>query len=208
MPFPLQALRHDLRHHAPHTYSGTQFAAVAAIFREGRNGLELLIIERAQHERDPWSGHLAFPGGRASASDASLLQTAIRETREELGFDLQACAALLGALDQLPARRSPTPGLIIAPYAFELQREVDLRPDPREVSRAFWVELRPLVAGERNTTVQFQHGRQRIRFPGYRIGERVLWGLTYQMLESILERVRRHAPSHAGGLDSSLEFSR
>lgn len=201
MPFPLQALQRQLCQYTPHTCPGTDFAAVAAIFREGRNGLELLVIERAKDERDPWSGHLAFPGGRASPGDSSLLCTAIRETREELGFDLEASATLLGALDQLSARRAEAPGLVIAPYAFALERDVELRPEPREVSQAFWVELRPLVAGEKNTTMQVQRGRQRLSFPGYRIGESVLWGLTYQMLESLFQRVRC-------GLDNSTAFRR
>jgi ADP-ribose pyrophosphatase len=66
---------------------GVRKAAVALIFRLGENDVpELLFIKRAEYEGDPWSGQIAFPGGRAEARDASLAETAIRETREETGI--------------------------------------------------------------------------------------------------------------------------
>ena len=56
-----------LRAHSPQAISEptNARAAVALVFREGRDGLELLFIKRAEHERDPWSGHIGFPGGRS-----------------------------------------------------------------------------------------------------------------------------------------------
>src|SRR4051812_3842337 len=55
-------------------------AAVAAILRDAAEGPEILFIRRAEHPQDPWSGHMAFPGGREEPGDADLLETAIRET--------------------------------------------------------------------------------------------------------------------------------
>ncbi len=49
---------------------------------------DLLFIRRAEKSGDPWSGHMAFPGGHMESSDASLLAAAIRETQEEIGLDL------------------------------------------------------------------------------------------------------------------------
>ncbi|MGB5283894.1 MAG: NUDIX domain-containing protein, partial [Polyangiales bacterium] len=65
-----------------------KWAAVAMLLREGASGPEVFFIRRAEHPRDPWSGHMAFPGGRRDAGDATLLDTAMRETREEVGVDL------------------------------------------------------------------------------------------------------------------------
>ena len=78
-------------------------AAVATILREGLEGPEVLLIRRAENPRDPWSGHMAFPGGREAPEDRDLLATAVRETHEEVGLDLQRSAHLLGRLDALPA---------------------------------------------------------------------------------------------------------
>ena len=66
---------------------GTREAAVAAILRPGPQP-EMLFILRASKDGDPWSGHMAFPGGHRESSDASLRATAERETWEEIGLDL------------------------------------------------------------------------------------------------------------------------
>src|SRR5688500_11808432 len=98
------AVRQALAGGSPDTTSGpARRAAVALVLRDGPQGLELLFIRRAEHPLDPWSGQIAFPGGRAEPGDADLRTTAIRETAEELGFDLAADAEYLGHLDEVQA---------------------------------------------------------------------------------------------------------
>lgn len=159
-------------------------AAVAVIFRTGKNQSEVLVIERAQHHGDPWSGHLAFPGGRREPRDTDPLATAIRETREELGLDLLAHGRLLGSLEPVSTRGTGLPNLTIAPFAFSLETEAELRADPGEVASVFWVPLGPLVRGERDTTVQLERQSKRYQLPAFAVEGRVLWGLSYRMLQS------------------------
>ncbi|HEX9187840.1 MAG TPA: NUDIX domain-containing protein, partial [Vicinamibacteria bacterium] len=83
---------------------GAARAAVALVLRDGvPAGPELLVIRRAEHEQDPWSGHMGFPGGRAEPSDPSPEATAVRETLEETGLDLARDGSRLGALDEMKA---------------------------------------------------------------------------------------------------------
>ena len=162
-----------------------KWAAVAVLLREGASGPELFLIRRAEHPRDPWSGHMAFPGGRHDATDETLLQTAMRETQEEVGLDLSSEAEHIGQLDDLQAiARGKPQETVIRPFVFEVHRESPLQVDAREVAEALWTPLLPLYRGEVDTVRPYQwHGSQ-IDFPAYDVGGRVVWGLTYQMLRS------------------------
>jgi len=162
-----------------------KWAAVAMLLRDTSTGPEVFFIRRAEHPRDPWSGHMAFPGGRQHAEDPSLLDTAIRETLEEVGLDLRSEAEHIGQLDDLQAiARGKPQETVIRPFVFEVHRDVPVRADEREVAEALWTPLSPLYLGQVDTTRPYQwHGAQ-IDFPAYDVDGRVVWGLTYQMLRS------------------------
>ena len=65
-------------------------AAVAMILRERDARSEVLFIERAKKDSDPWSGHMELPGGRVDPGDTGTRHTAGRETHEEVGVSLAA----------------------------------------------------------------------------------------------------------------------
>src|SRR6266581_316587 len=101
----LDTITERLRSHHPTLVEGTEFAraAVAVVLREGAEGAELIVIHRSHRRGDPWSGHMALPGGRQDAADRDLVATVTRETREEVGVDLERHGELLGNLDDLRA---------------------------------------------------------------------------------------------------------
>ncbi len=167
----------------------TKLAAVSLILRAARE-LEVLLIKRAEHPRDPWSGHMAFPGGRKDEEDRDLAATAIREVREEVGIALDA-GELAGRLDDVQAIARARPvDLVIVPHVFVLAREVELAPDPREVELALWAALGPMLTGESRTTRSYARDGVPIELPGWRVGEHVVWGLTYRMLELLFDVLR------------------
>lgn len=160
-------------------------AAVAAILRGTAGEAEILLIRRAEHPRDPWSGHMAFPGGRRDEADPSLLATAIRETREEVGLDLEARGELVARLPDLPAvARGRRLGLTIAPFVFVLRGEVSLGLND-EVAEALWAPLGALGRGEGAGTLVYPWEGVPIELPCLHVEGRVVWGLTYQMLQSL-----------------------
>lgn len=164
-------------------------AAVAAILREGGDAsAEALLIRRADRPSDPWSGHMAFPGGRRDPADADLYATAVRETREEVGLDLEAHGALLGRLPEIEAgARGKRTGLVVAPYVFALARDVPLVIRAEEVAEALWIPLAPLARGEGAGTIPWEVHGQTFEMPCWRVEGRVIWGLTYRMLVSLFE---------------------
>ncbi len=128
---------------------------------------------------------MAFPGGRHDAGDLTLLQTAMRETLEEVGLDLSSEAEKIGQLDDLQAiARGKPQETVIRPFVFEVHRESPIRVEESEVAEALWTPLLPLYRGEADTVRPYQWQGSQIDFPAYDVGGRLVWGLTYQMLRS------------------------
>jgi 8-oxo-dGTP pyrophosphatase MutT (NUDIX family) len=161
-------------------------AAVALIFRAGEAGApELLFIKRAEYPADPWSGQVAFPGGREEAGDANLSDTALRETREETGIDLRNDGTVIGALDDLRPQTAALPAIIVRPYVVLLNREDPLLLSD-EVALAFWVPLAELRQDDswRDTTVYtrgIQLSARAFHYEGH-----VIWGMTERILAQLL----------------------
>ncbi len=157
-------------------------AAVAVIVRGGAE-LDLLLIKRALHEADPWSGHMALPGGRWERGDDSLLDTAVRETAEETGVDLTA-GVHLGPLPKVHPSSPRLPRVTIHPFVFGVGAETSARAASEEVATVHWVSLRhlrdPTSAGE----VEVEGNPT--TFPGLRVDGEVVWGLTYRILRGFL----------------------
>jgi 8-oxo-dGTP pyrophosphatase MutT (NUDIX family) len=162
-------------------------AAVAAVLREREAALELLFIHRAEHPRDPWSGQMAWPGGRVDDEDPGPLAAALRETREELALDLERDAGFLGALSEVRThlRRGPGP-LSVVPFVFELKGEPALVPN-QEVQEALWVPLSFLLERGNRGRMIWTGGGVPLVMPCYRFEGRVIWGLTLHMLDELLE---------------------
>lgn len=185
----MQALTDALHRHVRHVESdedGLRWAAVALVLRGTRVAdAELLFIRRAERVGDPWSGHVAFPGGRHERADPSLEHTARRETHEELALDLSVSAELVGVLDDLRPRSSVLPSIVVRPFVFVLRQEVELQPN-EEVHSTFWIAMSDLRDPARATEHVFDRDGSRLRFPAYRSGDDVVWGMTERIVTQFL----------------------
>jgi 8-oxo-dGTP pyrophosphatase MutT (NUDIX family) len=165
---------------------GVRRAAVALIFRAGENGApELLFIKRAEYPADPWSGQIAFPGGREEAADPTLADTAIRETREETGIDLVSDGTVIGTLDDLRPQTVRLPAVIVRPYVVLLNRFEPLVLSD-EVALAFWIPLEAFKdAPSWQDTDVLARGVQMNRRAFHHQGQ-VIWGMTERILAQLL----------------------
>lgn len=184
------------------SFSGVRQAAIAVILSEREMSLDVLLIERAIREGDPWSGHMALPGGHAERADADLSATAERETLEEVGLDLHAVGERLGRLsDSAPVRPIP---VAVRPFVYLLEGRPALRLSS-EVTQALWVPIAPLLAGQQRTTFGVTRGGQSLKFPAWDIAGHVVWGLTYRVLDELFQRMNGVSSADWASLDNSLQ---
>ena len=161
---------------------GRRLAAVAMIVKD-RDSPSILLIKRAERIGDPWSGQIAFPGGKMQEEDRTARDTAVRETREEVGFDLTGVSEFLGYGG---VATTHTGGMDVVPAVFELRHEVDVRPNG-EVASFRWVELGDLVAPKSRSTYILKFEGKSVELPALTSGDYVVWGLTHRILTSLLQ---------------------
>jgi len=165
----------------------SRLAAVSAVLRVVDGEPELLFIKRAELERDPWSGHMAFPGGRLESGDASLEVTAVRETLEELALDLTQ-GQMLGRLDDLAPRNRSLPPIIIRPFVAIVDPDVTFTPS-EEVAATFWVPLAQLQHESSKAEYVVEINGHRATFPAFRVEQHIVWGLTERIVRQLLALV-------------------
>ena len=167
-----------------------RYAAIALVLRPSTVGEpELLMIKRAEAENDPWSGHVACPGGRMEPGDRDLETTAIRETWEETGIDLARDGRVLGTLDDMSPRTPSLPPLVIRPFVAVVKPEVTIVESP-EVAATFWVPLAAIrETAAWGTAVVPIRGVGEREVDAFRHGEHTIWGLTHRALTQFLRLV-------------------
>lgn len=169
-------------------------AAVAIALCESLGDLQVLFIERASREGDPWSGHMAFPGGRVADTDLSPQAAAQRETLEEVGLSL-ADGELLGRLDDSPGLPGTSRELVVSAFVFHVTEPPPLVPN-HEVRETFWFPVESLLDSRLHIEHPVARGT-RTHFPGILVGEpgrHVVWGLTYRFLVSFLQIIGQPLP--------------
>jgi 8-oxo-dGTP pyrophosphatase MutT (NUDIX family) len=163
-------------------------AAVSLVLRAGPD-IELLLIRRAEAEGDPWSGHMALPGGRRDPLDESLLETAVRETLEETGVCLTESGVPFGPLAPLVPNNRRLPPISIFPFVFGVPEGTLARAASSEVDEVLWTPVSYLQSEQASGTVEIPLGDTNRSFPCLRVGDRVVWGLTYRILQDLFRMI-------------------
>lgn len=163
---------------------GRTRAAVAMLLRELPGDLEILFIERARDARDPWSGHLAFPGGKVEQGEQAR-QAAERETREEIGLDLGS-ERYIGRMSDIIGANLP---VRVSCFAYGVAPTVEPVVND-EVRDVFWVRLSDLLNPEFNQIATVGFSGTSLKVPAIIMPQPdkpVLWGLTYRLLMQFME---------------------
>jgi 8-oxo-dGTP pyrophosphatase MutT (NUDIX family) len=145
----------------------------------GSRGADVAFIKRSERAGDPWSGHMALPGGRRDELDDDLAATARRETREEIGVELD------GPGVRLPDQSGRTSRGLIAAFVHVLDHRPPLHPDPREVAEALWIPLRRLADPSAGVRLRWTG----IVLPAIDHDGRIIWGLTHRIIGTFLQAI-------------------
>jgi 8-oxo-dGTP pyrophosphatase MutT (NUDIX family) len=157
------------------------------ILQELQGDLRILMIKRAERDGDPWSGHMAFPGGRMDRGDRHGFDVAVRETEEEIGLTLGRHEPCIGRLSEIQTRPAfVRSSMIVSPYVFRLDREAQFTPN-HEVDEVVWVPLAYLLDRGNRERMTWLRGKVEIPLPCYMYRGYRIWGLSLMMLDELLE---------------------
>ncbi|MEM7405069.1 MAG: CoA pyrophosphatase [Pseudomonadota bacterium] len=165
------------------TLSERRCAAVALMFADGADGLEMCFVKRKEYPGDPWSGQMALPGGKRTADDGTPHAVAVREVSEEVGVDLSSCTPI-GMLPRMTAGagglRDPLP---VYPVLYRIEGPGPLITLGDELAEGHWIALSHLWDRQNWSSLQWRGSR----FAGIAHGERIIWGFTLSVLTRLSE---------------------
>jgi len=160
-------------------------AVLVPLFCEA-DGWHVVLTKRSESLRSH-QGQISFPGGQKEAHDTTLADTALRESREEIGL-ATADVRLLGAFDDietvLGVRVTPYLGVIPAQYRFV--------PAPAEVAAVFSLPM-PFFANPANRRIEHRtnpDGRERTIYFFDRPPEEPVWGATARILVQLVDALQ------------------
>jgi 8-oxo-dGTP pyrophosphatase MutT (NUDIX family) len=192
IPFALTGSRARLRERLAQSDPSTEldtsliWAAVAIILAPDPDAL--LLIRRAERLGDPWSGHMALPGGRREPQDANLLATSIRETTEEVGVELSPME-LAGSLEDVVPRTPVLPPVAVRPFVFLRDSRPAVRLNP-EVTAATWVPVAHLLRPDTHHLVRLEVAGSSRLVQAYQLSDAIVWGMTERILTQLLKLIR------------------
>jgi 8-oxo-dGTP pyrophosphatase MutT (NUDIX family) len=161
------------------------WAAVALILTPQPDSL--LLIRRAERSGDPWGGHMALPGGRRNSAGENLLTTAVRETAEEVGVQLDP-AQLAGCLDDVVPRTPVLPPIAVRPFVFLVSARPVLQLNP-EVAAATWVAIDYLLQPATHHPVRLEVAGDPRLVQAYALENAIVWGMTERIITSLLRHL-------------------
>lgn len=172
-------------------------AAVAMVFAGDAASPDLCLIRRAERESDPWSGHMAFPGGKEEPQDANLQVAAERETREEVGLKLGA-GHYIGGLKHTSVRSGGVDtGMRLFPFVYYLGEELAPLSPNREVAEAFWIPLSHILDTRNFVEMPLRRNGELLKFPSVSYRGHHIWGVTYRVLVQFARAISRPLPDPA-----------
>lgn len=158
-------------------------SAVLIPLVEINNELNILVCKRPDYLKHH-PGQICFPGGKCENSDATPLDTALRETQEEMGFVVEK-DQVIGEMKSY----STLTGFEIKPYIAFFQQKPHLNLQQQEVSTAFYIPLSQLIEKTNWRDIQFTRRNSNYTLKGFNTEYGLLWGATAQIIRNLINHL-------------------
>jgi 8-oxo-dGTP pyrophosphatase MutT (NUDIX family) len=146
----------------------------------------IALIKRAK-DGGAHSGQIAFPGGKHEKHDKSLIETALRETEEEIGININKLE-ILGTLTNLYI---PVSNYNVYPTVGFCNSEPNFNINKTEVEKMILLPLREFFNPENLKSGILIVKEQEIQTPFYEINNQIVWGATAMIISEFLEVARK-----------------
>ena len=166
---------------------GLLASAVLVMLCERGGDYGIWFIKRTEYRDDAFSGHVAFPGGKKKQSDATLVDTALREAGEELGFDSTKEAEILGEMDFVRPHTPSVRRYAVKPFVAMIDGEVEFVPN-YEVSEFFCVPVSHLVNPKNRDVRKRKRDGKVIDDYVFAYRNHIIWGLTGRILDEFFRK--------------------
>ncbi len=153
-------------------------AVLVPIFTKGQKILFTKRTENLTHHQ----GQISFPGGRYDDLDGNLVETALRETKEEVGIKRRSIH-VLGSLNPLFS----TSMHYVYPLVAFIDEDVELIINPEEVQETFFADIQQLFLPENHLSGTFNNQE----YMYYNVGKYKIWGLTHLILTDLHSRLKK-----------------
>lgn len=160
-------------------------SSVLVLFYPADESIRLIFIQRPLYD-GVHSGQIAFPGGAFENDDKDFEETALRETKEEIGIPINDIS-VIGKLTNLYI---PPSNFLVYPYIGYLQNIPQFDPDPQEVQEVFSLDIEELLKKECLQEREVAGRSYKFNVPCFYLNDRLIWGATSMMLSELLEIIR------------------
>lgn len=165
----------------------TRKAGVLILIYQKNHELFVSFIQRTEYN-GPHSGQISFPGGKFEESDKNIIETALRETQEEIGINPE----MVDIYGQLTPLHIPVSNFIVHPVIGIHKTSPSFKIDPLEVKKVIEVKLNDLLNPDNCTSKEFKYGDLSFIAPIYNPNNITIWGATAMILSEFLEIVSKN----------------
>ena len=163
--------------------SGIPKAAVFVLLTQKHDGPSILFVKRS-NEVSNHKGEICFPGGKEENSDKSLLNTAFRELKEEIGISRESVNLICSLTPEITRT-----GYVIVPFVGHLLDDSSIKPDMSEIEKVMFVTLKDIQDPDRRRTIDFILDDSSFHRNGFMVKNYLVWGATSNITNELITKI-------------------